>query len=251
LDIKAFLDKQVVLYNNPIFIESDPIQIPHSFSKKENIEISAFLTATIAWGQRTTIIKNARKICQLMDNEPYEFVINASESDLKPLKHFVHRTFQGEDCIYFIKSLNNIYLNHNGLENVFVEGYRKTQSVFDALAYFRKVFFETEHPLRSMKHVSDVNKNAAAKRLNMFLRWMVRKDNNVVDFGIWKQIPPSALYIPLDIHTGNVARELGILTRTQNDWKAVNELTSVLRTFDAADPIKYDFALFGTGVNNK
>jgi uncharacterized protein (TIGR02757 family) len=250
-EIKLLLDEKVVEFNIVAFIEKDPILIPHQFEKKEDIEIAAFLTATIAWGQRISIVKNASKLMSLLHNQPFDFVLNCSEKDLKPLQYFVHRTFQGVDCICFIKALKNIYDNHGGLENVFTHEFQKNQSIYSCLQGFRNVFFEVDHPTRTLKHVSDVSKNASAKRLNMFLRWMVRSDNKGVDFGIWKSIPTSSLMLPLDIHTGNVARELGLLTRKQNDWTAVEELTQVLRTFDPIDPIKYDFALFGMGVNRQ
>lgn len=248
LDLKEFLDKKVEQYNNVAFIETDPISIPHKFTRKEDIEISAFLAATIAWGQRKTIIKNANHLIEFMDNSPYDFVLNSSEQDLKPFSKFVHRTFNGDDAIYFISSLINIYKNHGGLENVFMKSYNKTKSVSEALIYLREIFFELPHLSRNTKHFSNVAKNSSAKRLNMLLRWFVRKDNTGVDFGIWENVSPSDLYVPLDVHTGNVARKLGLLTRKQSDWKAVEELTHNLRQFDADDPIKYDFALFGLGV---
>jgi uncharacterized protein (TIGR02757 family) len=249
--LKAFLDQKVKLYNHPDFIETDPIQIPHRFSRKEDIEIAGFLTATIAWGQRKSIIKNAALLMDLMDNTPYEFVIQHTDSDLLPLWKFVHRTFNGGDCLYFIKSLQNIYLHHHGLENVFTEGFQKDQTVFSALKYFRKTFLELQHEQRVTKHLSDVTANSSAKRLNMFLRWMVRSNETEVDFGLWKNIPASALMLPLDVHTGDVSRALGILQRKQNDWKAVEEITEVLRKLDPEDPVKYDFALFGIGAFEK
>ena len=250
-NIKSFLDEKIQLFNRAEFIETDPIQVPALFTSKENIEIAGFLAATIAWGQRPTIIRNALKLIALMQNNPFEFLQNSSEDDWDMFQNFKHRTFNGSDCIYFMKSLKNIYQNHGGLEQVFTDGFRSGNSVFSALVYFRKVFFELEHERRTEKHVSDVEKGAAAKRLNMYLRWMVRNDQANVDFGIWKQIPTSALMLPLDVHTGNVARKLGLLTRTQNDWRAVEEITAKLREFDPEDPIKYDFALFGLGVFEK
>lgn len=248
MNIKQLLDEHTLKYNNTAFIATDPIQIPHNYTLKEDIEIAAFLTATIAWGNRASIIKNAYKLMQLMDNVPYQFVTQAAPSDLKVLTYFVHRTFNGSDCTYFIQALQNIYNNHQGLEVVFTKGYNTELSIFSALQYFRQVFFELPHATRVNKHVSNVTVNAAAKRLNMFLRWLVRSDNTGVDFGLWNNIPSSALHLPLDIHTGNVARELGLLKRKQNDWNAVVEITDILRTFDPIDPIKYDFALFGMGA---
>ncbi len=249
--IKAFLDQKVKLYNHPDFIETDPIQIPHRFNRKEDIEIAGFLSATIAWGQRKSIIKNAALLMDLMDNAPYDFVRNHSENDLKPISKFVHRTFNGNDCTYFIQSLQNIYLHHHGLENVFTEGFQKDQTVFSALKYFRETFLELSHEKRVTKHLSDVTANSSAKRLNMFLRWMVRSNETEVDFGLWKNISASALMLPLDVHTGDVGRALGILQRKLNDWKAVEEITEVLRKFDVKDPVKYDFALFGIGAFEK
>lgn len=250
-DIKSFLDEKTQLFNRDKFIETDPIQVPKLFSDKENIEISGFLAATIAWGQRPTIIRNALNLVSLMNNNPIGFLLQTLEEDWEAFANFRHRTFNGVDCMFFLKSLKNIYLNHGGLEQVFTKGYQIDGTVFSAMVYFRSVFLEPEHERRSEKHVSDVEKGASAKRLNMFLRWMVRSDTNGVDFGLWKQIPSSALMLPLDVHTGNVARKLGLLTRTQNDWKAVAEITAKLRGFDPDDPIKYDFALFGLGVFEK
>lgn len=250
-ELKEILDEKVNLYNNSSFIETDPIQVPKQFSQKENIEIAGFLASSIAWGQRATIIKNAFRLTQMMDNDPYTFLMNTSENDWTHFVDFKHRTFNGIDCLFFLRSLKNIYKNHGGLEEVFTKGFQLDQSIASALRYFRKVFFEVEHELRSQKHISNIDKGASAKRLNMYLRWMVRKDNAGVDFGLWKQIPPSALLIPLDVHTGTQARGLYLLSRKQNDWKAVVELTENLRKFNSEDPIKYDFALFGMGAFGK
>ena len=249
-DLKNFLDEKVEKFNRPEFIETDPIQVPHAFSEKENIEISAFLAATIAWGNRRSIINNAFRLMSMMENQPYDFILNASTSEKKRLNQFVHRTFNGSDCIYFVNSLQNIYKKHGGMETVFEIGYKTEHSVKSALKYFYHTFFELSGE-RSRKHLSNVNKGASAKRLNMFLRWMVRQDNRNVDFGIWKAIPISKLMLPLDVHTGNVARKLGLLHRKSNDWKAVEEVTKALRILDPDDPIKYDFALFGLGAFEK
>lgn len=246
--LKSYLDAKVLAYNHTDFIDTDPIQIPHRFSKKEDIEIAGFLSATIAWGQRKSIIKNALHLMDLMDNSPFDFVLHHSSSDLNAIKSFVHRTFNGNDCRFFIQSLKNIYQHHNGLEEVFSNGYSDGKSIYSSLIYFRNVFLETPHDQHVTKHVSDVTANSSAKRLNMFLRWMVRKDENEVDFGLWSKIPASALMLPLDVHTGDVGRALGILNRKQNDWKSVEEITAVLRKFDPNDPVKYDFALFGIGA---
>ena len=248
LEIKQLLDSKSRQYNHLDFIDSDPIQIPHRFSSKEDIEISGLLTATISWGQRKSIIKNADSLMDLMDNSPYDFIMNADVNDKEAIISFVHRTFNGTDCLFFLESLKNIYLHHDGLENVFQNGYLLENSIFGSLKYFREVFLSIPFNKHVTKHISDVKSNSTAKRLNMFLRWMVRNDKMGVDFGLWKNMPASALMLPLDVHTGNVARGLGLLNRTQNDWKAVEEITSVLRTFDSSDPIKYDYALFSIGV---
>lgn len=246
-ELKDFLDSKVELYNNPKFIESDPIQIPHLFSKKEDIEIIGFLTATIAWGNRKSIITNANRMVDMLDHSPFEFVMQHQESDLEKLQSFVHRTFNGFDFVQFITSLKHIYTNHNGLESVFAN-YAETDSLQNAIHQFKQHFFEIKHLERTKKHVSDPIKNSAAKRINMFLRWMVRDDNNGVDFGIWKSILPRQLSCPLDVHSGNVARKLGLLKRKKNDGKALAELDKNLRKLDVNDPVKYDFALFGLGV---
>lgn len=248
-EIKLILDKFSEQYNSEGFIENDPISIPHRFSKKEDIEIAGFLSASLAWGNRKAIIKSARQLMSWMDNAPFDFIESATPNDLKIFNDFKYRTFNGTDCIFFLKSLQNIYKKHQGLEELFTIAYSKNQSIKDALVKLREVFFEIPFPERTGKHLANVNKNSAAKRLNMFLRWMVRNNNNSVDFGLWKNINPSHLMIPLDVHTGNVARELGLLKRKQNDWKSLEELMIVLREFDADDPVKYDFALFGIGVN--
>ncbi|UII75961.1 TIGR02757 family protein [Flagellimonas sp. HMM57] len=248
--LKTFLDEKVEQYNHPKFLEDDPLQIPHRFTKKEDIEISGFLTATIAWGNRKSIINNASRLMQLLDNAPFDFVLNHSESDLNRLEPFVHRTFNGHDLQYFIKSLQNIYQNHNGLEAIFVQ-HQDTDSLQSAISNFKKCFFELPHEVRTMKHVSDPLKGSAAKRINMFLRWMVRDESTGVDFGIWRGLKPSQLSCPLDVHSGNVARKLKLLKRKQNDAKALAELDKNLRKLDPMDPVKYDFALFGLGVFEK
>jgi uncharacterized protein (TIGR02757 family) len=247
-ETKRLLDSKAKQYNCPDFIDTDPIQIPHRFARKEDIEIAGLLTATIAWGQRKSIINNADRLMRLMDNAPYDFICNAEDSDLMGLEQFVHRTFNGKDCRFFMESLKNIYRNHNGLEALFTKGFQTGGSVFAALHYFREIFLSVPHEQRVRKHLSDVTVNSSAKRLNMFLRWMIRQDNAGVDFGLWKGIPMSALMLPLDVHTGDVARAYGLLTRKQNDWKAVEEITAILRQFDSLDPIRYDFALFGIGA---
>lgn len=248
-DLKDFLDEKYELYNRPSFIESDPISIPHQFSRKEDIEIAAFFSATIAWGQRPTILKNANRLMELMEHEPYHFIMHSKKKEWERLEGFVHRTFQYADVIYFIRALQNIYTHHGGLEKVFAE--KSKENMESGIAYFRKIFLEIAPDGRTVKHIANVEKNASAKRINMFLRWMVRNDKRGVDFGIWKSISPALLYCPLDLHSGRVARKLGLLNRKQDDWKAVSELTINLQKMDKKDPVKYDFALFGLGVFEK
>jgi uncharacterized protein (TIGR02757 family) len=249
-ELKDFLDEKVVQYNTLDFIESDPVQIPHLFSQKEDIEIAGFLSATIAWGNRKMIIKNSHKMMDLMGNAPYDFVMSHTENDLERLDTFVHRTFNGQDFASFVKSIKNIYENHNGLEAVYAKN-QEAQTMQNSISEFKKTFFEIPHQYRTQKHISDPLNNSAAKRINMYLRWMVRQDSKGVDLGIWKSISPASLSCPLDVHSGNVARKLGILTRKQNDGRALAELDIKLREFDANDPVKYDFALFGLGVFEK
>ncbi len=249
-DLKDFLDLKVSIYNRSTFIESDPIQIPHLFKKKEDIEIAGFLSATIAWGNRTMIIRNSKKMMEIMDNSPFDFVMNHSQKDLKSINNFVHRTFNATDFRFFIKSLQNIYKKHQGLEHQ-LRPAKEDVNYQNSISQLKELFFELPHEKRTEKHISNPLKNSAAKRINMFLRWMVRSDNTGVDFGIWKTHSPKLLSCPLDVHSGNVARKLGILSRKQNDWKAVFELDSRLREFDIEDPVKYDFALFGLGIFEK
>jgi len=248
--IKLLLDKTLDSYLAPGFIEDDPIQIPHLFNQKEDVEIAALLAATIAWGQRKSIIRNGHRIMGLMGGEPYNFLLHHSANDLKPLEHFVHRTFNGNDLIVFIQRLRSIYTEWGGLETLFSTGYRES-GIEGALAAFRSTFLLGVESSHIKKHVADVTSGSACKRLNMFLRWMVRSSDEGVDFGIWKNIPASALQIPLDVNTANASRMLGLLLRKQNDWKAVCELTDVLRSFSPEDPVKYDFALFYIGMNKE
>ena len=250
-DIQKLLIEKVKVFNHPDFILNDPIQVPRQFVKKEDIEIAALLTATISWGNRTSIIKNAKLLLERMDNSPFAFVINASEKEVFRLHDFVHRTFNGDDLAGFLYSLKVIYTEKGGLESVFYEGYKNDYQIESSLIHFRQVFMHNIDLKRTGKHISDVGKGSSAKRLNMFLRWLVRKDDCGVDFGIWNKILPSSLMIPLDVHVGNVARSLGLLERKQNDWKSVLELTSILRKLDPHDPVKFDFALFGMGVQKK
>lgn len=247
-ELKDFLDEKYDLYNQPSFIETDPIQIPHKFTKKEDIEIAGFLTSIIAWGKRNMIIKNAENMMSALQNNPYEFILNATNKDIDNIIKVGHRTFNPIDFKYFTKSLQNIYKNYGGLEHIFKKGYELNKNIFDAISYFRKIFLELPHEYRTEKHLANPDKNSAAKRINLFLMWMVRKDKRKVHFGIWNKIPVSELMIPLDIHSGNTARALSLLSRKQNDKKAVEELTGNLKKFDPQDPVKYDFALFGAGV---
>ncbi len=249
-ELKEFLDEKVNEFNSPEFISTDPIQIPHQFSKKEDIEIAGFLTATIAWGNRTMIIKNSQRLVELLDLDPYQFIMNHSDDELTKLDEFVHRTFNGIDLRFFVKSLKNIYQNHGGIESVFNQ-YQTEDSLQPAIHEFKKIFFEIEHESRTMKHVSDPKKGSSAKRINMWLRWMCRQDDRGVDLGIWKSIAPSKLSCPLDVHSGRTAREFGLLSRKQNDAKALLELDTNLRKLDSNDPVKYDFALFGLGAIEK
>lgn len=248
-ELKEFLEEKYDKYNRIDFIGSDPISIPHQFTKKEDIEISGFLAATIAWGQRVTIIKNANKLLNLMDHDPHNFILNVKEKELKRFEDFKHRTFNGVDTKFFIKSLQNIYQNHGGLQQSF-NSYGKDDVLKNSITKFRELFFSISHPSRTEKHVSNPSENSSSKRLCMYLRWMVRKDKRGVDFGIW-DMPASHLMCPLDVHSGNVARKLGLLKRPQNNWKAVEELTANLKKLDARDPVKYDFALFGLGIFEK
>jgi uncharacterized protein (TIGR02757 family) len=248
MDIKRFLEAKTEQYNKKWFVFNDPVSVPHRFQRKEDIEISGFLTATIAWGQRPAILKKANLLMDLMDGAPYNFITQQSELEFARFSTFVYRTFNGVDCQYFISALRQIYLSEGGLEKVFTEGFLQNASVYAALAYFRKVFISYQPMARTGKHLANVEKGSAAKRLNMFLRWLVR-DDGIVDFGLWKGIPASSLMMPLDVHVGRVARQMGLLKRRQNDWKAVEELTQNLRCFDANDPVRYDYALFGMGVN--
>lgn len=248
-ELRELLDELHDKYNDQTFIELDPISIPHAFEQVEDIEISGFLAATIAWGNRKMIVRNAKRMVDLMEGEPYRFIMEADEKEFLSVVNFVHRTFNGSDFVYFLRALKHIYRNHGGIKDLFVSGYLKNGSLEEGIADFRRLFFELEHLPRVERHLSSVEKNSACKRINMYLRWMVRTDNRGVDFGLWDEIPTSALYIPLDVHTGNVGRHLGLLSRKQNDWKAVLELTENLRRFDAKDPVKYDYALFGVGVN--
>jgi len=266
-NIKAFLDAKVAQYNQPGFIENDPISIPHLFSKKQDIEIMGFWAATLAWGQRVTIIKKCKELITLMDGAPYDFIMNHQEPDLEKLLSFKHRTFNDIDTLYFISFFRHHYERFNSLENAFVPkppNPLKRES-FDLLAlpleggeaeaalnHFRSYFFSLpDYPHRTQKHVSSPSQKSTCKRLNMFLRWMVRKDDCGVDFGIWNRIKPADLICPLDLHVDRVSRKLLLIARKQTDWQTAIELTQRLREFDPLDPVKYDFALFGLGIEER
>ena len=236
-------------YNRPEFIEPDPISIPHSFSDKADREIAGFLAATIAWGNRKAIVKSAQRMMQYMDYAPADFVRNASENDLATLQTYVHRTFNGQDFTDFVLSIRHITNRWGGIGDFFETNYTQTQDLPLVISLFRKEFFACDHNPHCEKHLSSIDKGAACKRINMYLRWFVRHDNRGVDFGLWKKIPMSALYMPLDIHTGNMGRALGLLTRKQNDWKATEEITRSLREFNTDDPVRYDYSLFGAGID--
>lgn len=253
MEVKPLLDEAYQRFATPDFIAGDPIQVPRSFAKREDAETIGFLTATIAWGQRKTIIANAWKLVRLMQGSPFDFVMNASEQERAQLARFVHRTFNGTDLHGFVLGLRHVYAAHGGMEAAFLptEQHTPLPPMTEMIATFRRRFFEAPHETRTHKHVADPSRGSNAKRINMFLRWMVRPNDRGVDLGLWKRIPTSALHVPLDVHTGRVARELGLLHRKQDDWKSVVELTEALRRFDAEDPVKYDIALFGLGVAMK
>tara|TARA_B110000259_G_scaffold187913_1_gene243975 strand:+ start:2475 stop:3239 length:765 start_codon:yes stop_codon:yes gene_type:complete len=249
-ELKEFLDLKANHYQSQDFISADPIQIPHRFTKKEDVEIAGFLAATIAWGNRTSIIKNANKMMKLMDEAPFDFIVNHQTSDLDVFDGFVHRTFNATDLKYFVQAIKNLYVNKGGLEFCITQHVSK-MPLQTALHHFKKDFFELPHELRTEKHLADPLKGSAAKRINMYLRWMVRPNTSGVDFGLWKSMHPRNLSCPLDVHSGTVARKLGILDRKQNDAKALLELDKQLRIMDSEDPVKYDFALFGLGAFEK
>jgi len=246
-ELKSFLDDKVREYNTGAFIDEDPVLIPHQFVRKEDQEISAFLAATISWGSRKTIVRNARRMIALMGDSPYDFVMNHREHQLHRLDGFIHRTFNGEDLRYFVRALRRIYIEFGGMEQVF-QLHAESDSLQGAIHGFKQHFFAMDHPARTRKHVSDPLAGSSAKRINMFLRWMVRRDSCGVDLGLWRTLSPSQLSCPLDVHTGKVARRLGLLERRQHDARAVQELDSRLRAMDREDPVKYDFALFGLGI---
>ena len=252
-DLKEFLDEKVAKYNQPGFITLDPVSIPHQYSKKQDIEISGFFASILAWGQRKTIINKCNELFMLMDNAPHDFMINHREDDLKKLLQFKHRTFNATDTLYFIHFLSWFYQANDSLESAFVQNELMLDNSMEKLLIsFHDFFFQLpDAPHRTRKHIATPSRKSACKRINMFLRWMVRQDDKGVDFGIWKKISPSQLICPCDLHVDRVARKLGLITRKQTDWQTALELTERLREFDSNDPVKYDFALFGLGVEEK
>lgn len=252
-NIKALLDEKYLQFNRQDFIALDPISIPHSFSKKQDIEIAGFFAAMLAWGQRKTIINKCRQLFEIMDNSPHEFILYHAEEDLKKLLHFKHRTFNSTDLLYFIAFFKHHYQANDSLESAFSQFINPAQqSVEKSLTGFHEYFFSLEDfPDRTKKHVPTPLRKSACKRMNMFLRWMVRSDNQGVDFGLWKVIKPKQLICPCDVHVDRVARKLGLITRKQTDWLTAVELTENLKKFDPDDPVKYDFSLFGLGVMEK
>jgi uncharacterized protein (TIGR02757 family) len=249
-ELKEFLDFKADWFNNPGFIENDPISIPHRYFRKEDIEIAGFLVSVISWGNRKAIVKSGHRMMDLLADSPFDFVMSHKKGDLKKLEGFVHRTFNGIDFAHLIRALKHLYETNGGIESIFFE-HARTDSLQPSIHYFKKIIYGSRYPARTSKHVPDPLLGSAAKRMNMYLRWMVRKDTKGVDFGIWPTISPSILSCPLDLHSGNTARKLGLLTRTQNDSRAVSELDKSLRILDRNDPVKYDFALFGLGVMEK
>ena len=243
------LEAKYKAYNTKDFIAFDPVCIPHRFSKKEDVEIMGFIAAVLAWGQRKTIINKCTELIERMDGAPHQFITQHQDTDLQQLEGFVHRTFNDTDLLYFVYALKEMYTEYTSMEEVFLKGMNKTSlNTEGGLIAFRDYFFSFEHPHRTRKHISSPETKSACKRLNMFLRWMVRKDKKGVDFGIWTNIKPAQLVCPCDVHVDRIARQLGLITRKQLDWQTAVELTNNLKNLDPKDPVKYDFALFGMGV---
>lgn len=251
-DLKLFLDAKVDQYNNPSFIGLDPVSIPHRFSKKQDIEIAGLFAAVLAWGQRKTIINKCIELLSMMDNAPHDFIINHTDTDLKIFETFKHRTFNATDTLYFLAFLKDHYQKYDSLEEAFNPGLKNSWNAEQGLSGFHRRFFSLSFaPHRTRKHIATPERKAACKRLNMYLRWMVRKDDRGVDFGLWKSIQPSVLVCPCDLHVDRVGRKLGLIQRKQTDWQTAVELTNHLKVLDPADPVKYDFALFGLGIMEK
>jgi uncharacterized protein (TIGR02757 family) len=246
-ELREFLDQKAEEFNRPVFIETDPVCIPHMFTRREDVEIAGLFAAILAWGKRVTIIRKCRELLNMMDNSPYDFVTGHRETDLKPFAAFRHRTFNGTDALYFIHALKNLYAGHTSLEDYFIVNGAET--VEAGLIRFHHAFFSMEdHPHRTKKHLPTPERKSTCKKINMYLRWMVRRDDKGVDFGIWNQLSPSQLICPCDVHVDRVARKLKLIKRKQTDWKTAVELTQNLKKLDPADPVKYDFALFGLGI---
>lgn len=253
-EFAGFLNQKANEFNQPAFIQDDPVSIPHRFTKKQDIEIAGFFAAIFAWGFRKTIINKGISLMDMMNNAPYDFCLHHTDNDLKKIQHFSHRTFNGTDLLYFVSFLKEHYSNHDSLESAFFnqQTLSHQNKIESALNFFYHYFFSLpDVPERTHKHIAAPEKNSACKRLNMFLRWMVRNDDCGVDFGIWKKVKPADLICPVDVHVARVARRFQLLERKQTDWKAAIELTDNLKKFDSSDPVKYDFALFGLGVLEK
>ena len=248
-EMRELLERLHDRYNNESFIEADPISVPHSFTRPVDREIAGFLAATIAWGNRRAIVQSAHRMMRYMDNAPEDFVRNATETDMEYLRTYVHRTFNGVDFQDFVRGLRHIITEWGSVGNYFETRYEEHGDLRPVFSDFRRDFFAAEHDAHCEKHLSSIDKGAACKRLCMYLRWFVRHDDRGVDFGMWRRIPMSALYMPLDIHTGRMGRNLGLLNRKQSDWKAVEELTASLRELNADDPVRYDYSLFGLGIS--
>lgn len=250
-DLKAFLDEKTEQFNRPAFIENDPVSIPHKFAKKQDVEIAGFFAAVLAWGQRGTIIRKCTELMLWMENDPHQFILHHRAKDLKRFESFRHRTFNGTDALYFIAALRSIYVEFDSMENAFAVG-PSDSTVESGLINFHQLFFALpEHPTRTKKHLPTPERKSTCKRINMYLRWMVRDDNKGVDFGLWKNISPAQLVCPCDVHVDRVARRLKLIRRKQTDWQTALELTENLRRFDPSDPVKYDFALFGLGIEGE
>ena len=250
-ELRAFLDSKVERYNQPEFIPLDPISVPHEFTKKQDIEIAGFMAAVFAWGQRKTIINKSKAFLHLMDNDPHQFVLEHEDADLLRFQDFKHRTFNGTDALYFLQFFRWYYSEHESLETAFIPSTKPFDMEAGLIHFFRLFFSFPHHPKRTYKHVPTPARRSACKRLNMFLRWMVRDDDKGVDFGLWRRIKSSQLVCPLDVHVDRVARKLGLIKRRQTDWQTTLELTAVLKKLNPHDPVKYDFALFGLAVEEE
>lgn len=260
--IRHLLNEKADFYNQPAFIERDPISIPHQFSQLQDIEIMGFWSAVLAWGQRPVILKKSAELVMLMDGAPYDFVRNHEETDLKRFLAFKHRTFNATDALYFLHFFHQYYQQHDSLEDAFLPaattGSTPDAAVADAktvepslIAFHDRFCCDPYFPDRTRKHIATPARHSACKRLCMFLRWMVRRDDSGVDFGLWTRLSPAQLVMPIDVHVNRVARTLRLLHRPQTDWKAALELTDTLRELDPNDPVRYDFALFGLGAEGE